>query len=246
MAATRKDLKLRKRAMAAAATLLGSVSGAHAASPSAVEPAASSTDRWTWDTSFMQYIETSRISISEPQIGVRHDYGDERSLSILATVDTVSGATPLGTLPATPNTAPHTVTSASGVATNPTVGKIPTSNISDTRIALNSSYARPIGTASSDVIGANVSKEHDFLSLGGNYTFNRDFNEKNTTLSIGLSPEYDIVTPNGGLPLAYATAQEPGEFDGTNKTKYLVGGLIGLTQIINERTIMQWNYSPTY
>jgi hypothetical protein len=84
------------------------------------------------------------------------------------------------------------------------------------------------------------------LSLGGSYTWNRDFNQKNTTLSLGLSPEFDIVEPNGGLPFAYGTQRAADEFDGTRQTKYLAGGLIGLTQVINRRTLMQWNYSPTY
>jgi hypothetical protein len=229
-------IDLRKQAMTAAATLLGLTPTAHGASQ----------DRWTWDTSFLQYNEAERISVSEPQVGVRRDYGDNRSLSILATVDTISGATPLGTLPATPNTAPNTVTNASGRLVNSVVGKVPTSNMSDTRIALNASFDQPVGDASSETIGGEVAKEHDFASFGANYTFNHDFFQKNTTLSFGASPEYDIVTPNGGLPVVYATQLAPGEFSGTHNTKYLVGGLIGLTQIINERTLMQWNYSPTY
>jgi hypothetical protein len=253
VAATDKKDALRKRAMAAAATLLGITPLAQAAKSTGPAPTdqtdaepAPSAESWTVDNSFMQYNESGRMTISEPQIGVRRDFGDERALTILATVDTVSGASPLGTLPLTPHTAPHTVTSASGVATNPGVGVIPTSNISDTRLALNGSYERPVGSASSEVMSGDVSKEHDFLALGGAYTWNRNFNQKDTTLSIGLSPEYDIVTPNGGLPYSYATYGAPGEFQGTSKTKYLTGGLIGLTQVINRRTVMQWNYSPTY
>jgi len=95
-------------------------------------------------------------------------------------------------------------------------------------------------------LGAEVAKEHDFLSAGANFTLNHDLNQKNTTLSFGLSPEYDIVTPNGGLPLAYGTQHGPNEFEGRHKDKYLVGGLLGLTQVINRRMLMQWNYSPTY
>ncbi len=243
MAATDKIGLLRKRAMAAAAALLGATPAAHTA-PTA-EPS-SSVDHWSWDASFLQYNESERIAVSEPQLGVRRDFDDDRALTILATVDTISGATPLGTLPATQNTTPNTITNASGHVINSNVGKVPTSRMSDTRLALTSTYERPLGTAYSGIIGGSVAKEHDFLSLGGSFTLNRDFNQKNTTLSFGLSPEYDFVSPNGGLPLAYATQLAPGEFDGRTKTKYLVGGLIGLTQVINRRTVMQWNYSPTY
>jgi hypothetical protein len=252
VAVTDKKELLRKRAMAAAATLLGAASSAQAGKAPPILPVSQPVEPmpseagWTWDTSFMQYNESDRISVSEPQIGVRRDSGEGRSLTILATVDTISGATPLGTLPLTPNTAPNTITSASGRAVNPDIGKVPTSEMSDTRIALSGSYERPAGSASTEVIAGNVAKEHDFLSLGGSYTWNCDLNQKNTTLSFGLSPEYDVVTPNGGLPLAYGTLHAPDEIEGRQKTKYLVGGLVGLTQVINRRTLMQWNYSPTY
>jgi hypothetical protein len=194
----------------------------------------------------MQYNESQRITVYEPQIGVRRDFGDERALTILATVDTISGATPLGTLPATKNTTPNTVTSASGTAGNPIIGRVPTENMYDTRVALNGSYERPLGPNMNGVYGGEIARERDFQSFGGNMTVNRDFNQKNTTLSIGLSPEFDRIIPNGGLPLAYSTQLAPDEFDGTAKSKYLVGGLFGVTQVISRNTVMQWNYSPTY
>ena len=237
--------------MLAAAALLAGASGAQAKAAPALpvsypsEPVPSVGD-WTWDTSFTQYNEADRISVSEPQIGVRRDAGEGRSFSVLATVDTISGATPLGTLPLTPNTAPNTVTGPSGRPVNPEIGKVPTTDMSDTRLALSANYESPIGSESTNAIAGNVAKEHDFLSLGGSYTWNRDFNQKNTTFSLGASPEYDVVTPNGGLPFAYGVQHGASEFEGSRKTKYLVGGLVGLTQILNRRTLMQWNYSPTY
>lgn len=253
MAATDKKNELRRRAMTAAATLLGLVPAAQAgkftAPNSDQQPnldLTPSNDRWTWDSSFLQYNENDRIAVSEPQVGVRRDFDDARAMTILATVDVISGSTPLGTLPATANASAATVTSASGRASNPGIGSVPTSHMADTRLGLNGSYERPVGTDSKEIVGAEVGKEHDFLSLGANYTLNRDFNEKNTTLSLGVSPEYDFVRPNGGLPFAYGTYQAPGEFQGTQKSKYLMGGLLGLTQVINQRTLMQFNYSPTY
>jgi hypothetical protein len=243
---------LRRRVAAAAAALLGAVPAAQAAKPSTFSPVEPfdigriSPDQWIWDVSYMHYKESERITVSEPQIGVRRVMTEGRVLSVLATVDTISGATPLGTLPLTPNTAPNTVTSASGRSGNPDIGKVPTTDMSDTRLALNTTYENPLGPSSRQIVGANVSKEHDFLSLGASYTWNRDFNQKNTTLALGLSPEFDIVEPNGGLPLAYGVRGAADEFERKSKQKYLVGGLIGLTQVISRRTLMQWNYSPTY
>ena len=252
MAATDpRNERLRKQIMAAVAALLGTAPAAQGASKTVLPETTPDKDpappsQWTWDTSFMQYNEADRISVSEPQIGVRRDYADQRAWTILATVDTISGSTPLGTLPLTQATAPNTVTSPSGHAGNPEIGKIPLSQMSDTRLGLNSTYERPVGNDSRDTWGASVGKEHDFLSLGGSFTRDVNFNQKNTTLAFGVSPEFDNVKPNGGLPFGYATAQAPGEFEGTSKNKYLISGLVGVTQIINPKTLMQFNYSPTY
>lgn len=231
---------LRQRLMAATATLLGATSIGHTATPP------KSADRWTWDTSYTHYKESERISVSEPQIGVRRDFADDRSLSILATVDTISGSTPLGTLPMTANTSPATVTSASGRAVNPNIGRIPLSDMSDTRLTLATTYERPSSESSRSIYTGTASKEHDFISAGASYTRHQEFNQKNTTLSFGVAPEIDIVTPNGGLPYAYGGYQTPTEYERHGKTKYLVGGLLGISQVVNRKTFMQWNYSPTY
>jgi hypothetical protein len=235
------------------ATLLGavSVSGSEtnaAAVPKGTAPAEPTPvgERWSWNTSLLRYSESDRISVMEPQIGVRRDFGDDRALTILATVDTISGSTPLGTLPLTSNTAPDTVTNASGHPVNPYIGKIPTSEMRDTRIALSGSYERPLSQVSRGTFGGEVAHEHDFLSMGLNGTIQRDYNQKNTTLSFGVSPEFDIVKPNGGLPAAYGPFLQPTEFSGTSTSKLVLGGLVGVTQIINRRTLMQFNYAPTY
>jgi hypothetical protein len=253
VAATNPPDKLRKRVMAAVAALLGAVpasaeatAGKPANGTDSSAGASAKADRWSWDASYLRYSESDRITVNEPQVGVRRDFGDDRALSILATVDTISGATPLGTLPATANTAANTITSASGRLVSTDAGKIPLSDMTDTRIGLNTTYQRPLSSISRDTLSGNISKEHDFFSLGASYTHDRDYNQKNTTLSLGLSPEFDIVTPNGGLPNDYGVYQQPGEFNATSKNKYLLGGLIGVTQIINPRTLMQFNYSPTY
>jgi uncharacterized protein DUF3570 len=244
VAATEKAKLLRKRAAAAACTLLGIPSAKATADLSA--EASAKADRWTLDTSYMHYSEAERITVNEPQVAARRDFSDNRSLNILVTVDTISGATPLGTLPATANTAPNTVTSASGRGTNPIIGKIPLSNMTDTRYAVDTSWQQPVGSAYTGVIGADASKESDYISLGANSKLARDFNEKNTTVSLGLAPEFDISNPNGGMPIPYATLYAPGSIDGTRDTKWLASALAGITQVVNRRTLMQFNYGLTY
>jgi len=228
---------LRQRAMAAAAALLGLAPAADAAE---------TPKTWSWDTSFTHYHESDRISVNKPQIGVRRGFADERAMTILATVDTISGATPLGTVPLTQNTAPQTFTNASGNPVNPYIGKVPTTEMTDTRVALSAVYEQPHSQVSRGVYGGLIAREKDFISMGAQAAYHHDFNQKNTTLSFGVSPEYDIVRPNGGLPQAYGRQHTATEFNGSSDNKYLISGLLGVTQLINKRTLMQLNYSPTY
>src|SRR5258708_4131617 len=86
---------LRKRATAAAFTLLGIPSTLPAAKIVDATPDVPRTDSWALDTSVLRYSEAERITVVEPQIAVQRNFSDNRSLSILTTVDTITGATPL-------------------------------------------------------------------------------------------------------------------------------------------------------
>jgi hypothetical protein len=230
--------------MAAAYALLGIGAAAAEAADKPSEPAAPA--RTSLDTSFLYYNESSRITVLEPQIFVRRDYGDNRALNILVSVDTISGASPLGTLPATANTAPNTITNASGHLVSPVVGRTPTQEFNDTRVGTSVSLEKPWSSVSSTVMGLSAGKERDFLSLGANFLYNHDFNQKNTTFSFGVSPEFDRVTPNGGLPMSYGTLGAPGVVEDKSDYKYLVSGLAGITQVISKQLLMQWNYGLTF
>lgn len=244
VAVTKETRQRRERAARAALTLLGIIPISASAKPPASAPAPlPSTDRWTFDTSFTRYSESERITVIEPQIGVRRDFAGERSLNILVTVDTISGSTPLGTLPATANTAPNTVTNASGRAYNPIIGKVPLSDMTDTRIAIETSWQQPLAPAYTGIFGVTASRESDYLSLGSNVKLSRDFNQKNTTLSFGIAPEFNSASPRGGLPVEYANA---GTVSGEHDEKWLLSGVLGLTQVLSRRLFMQLNYGLTH
>jgi hypothetical protein len=244
VAATKSSV-LRQRAMAAAYALLGIVPAAQAQDKKVQPPATPAADHWTYDSSFLYYNEAERISVLEPQFGVRKDYSDGRAFSILATVDSISGNTPIGTLPATANTA-NTVTGASGRNYQTTAGKTPLSYLRDTRVALDASWLRPLSQVSARQLGINGSMEKDFYSIGLNGKYLHDYNQKNTTLSLGLAPEFDIVSPSGGLPVGFATKDTPGSIDGSQNKKWLLSGLAGITQVINRKLLMQFNTGMTY
>ena len=119
----------------------------------------------------------------------------------------------------------------------------------DTRFAGSASYAFPLGRLTRMTSGVYASTEHDYTSLGANLSLTRDFNKRNTTLSLGGSYFHDTISPEGGRPIPFASMAPAGDpqprldGDGTKQVGDLV---LGLTQVLNRATIAQLNYSLSH
>lgn len=138
----------------------------------------------------------------------------------------------------------------------------------DERQAFNASFETPLGNPLwKAVVGANYSSESDFVSSGGSATLSRDFNRRNTTLTAGISVESDRIRPAAGTPLPFAVRpsggagggedggggedeEEGGGEDGGGAAAAPVGpmasrkavdAMIGLTQVIDRATLVQFN-----
>ena len=70
----------------------------------------------------------------------------------------------------------------------------------DTRVAVSGSWQQPVGETSLINVGASASKEYDYMHLGLNAKYARDFNQRNTTLSAGIALSMDSLDPVGGAP----------------------------------------------
>jgi hypothetical protein len=73
----------------------------------------------------------------------------------------------------------------------------------------------------------------------------RDFNNRNTTMTFGVAMANDSVDPVGGAPLAL-TPMLSGANNGNKlggQSKDVVDVLLGVTQVINRHTLVQFNYS---
>ncbi len=238
MAATKKDL--RRQLAAATYTLLSSVP---------VAQAAGTIDGWDFDTSILHYHESdSRVSAVEPVINIRRSFADNRALNFKFTLDSLTGATPNGALP---SSVPQTFTRPSGADSYVVpAGQTPLDDtFKDTRIAINTSWQQPLSRLLLVTVGVNYSKEYDFTSMGGNIQLARDFNDRNTTLNLGLSYEGDSVNPEGGIPTPFGTmapAGTPQPRLGDSDSKKVIDGLIGVTQVLDARTLTQLNYSLSH
>lgn len=200
---------------------------------------------WSFDTSLLYYGENDdRVQdVSLSVLGVR-SFVDDRILSLSLGVDTLTGATPIGALP---YGGPQTFTSPSGLQVRTTpAGEIPLDDsFLDTRVALAANWQQPLGRLTSVNAGVSASKEYDYLHLGGNFKISRDFNQRNTTLSLGVAFASDELDPVGGAPTPLTPMLDVGDLSNRAGTqdKDVLDLVLGVSQIINRNLVVQVNYS---
>ena len=206
------------------------------------------------------YTEPGRVSALEAVALVTRNFWDKHKLSLRVVYDTLTGASPNG---AVASRSPQTFTRPSGSGSY-TVNANETpldDTFKDTRFAGSLTYDRPFLSAGRWNVGLQGSSEHDYLSIGASTGITREFDRKNTTISLGVSGSRDEISPEGGVPTAFAemgaatghheddfTRGDDGEYDenrgeGSGDTKSVVDGVVGLTQVVNRTTLIRFNYS---
>lgn len=252
---------VRRRLIAASCALLSSAA-THAQEAPPVPQDTSSTDSLVVNSALAYYKESDgRITAIEPVVSLRHDDGNDRVVSLNFTYDALSGSSPNGALKSTkPQTfaspsgsslssALQTYTTSSGqvaYSSSPIYtiapGQLPADpNYHDQRVAASGDWQLPLSRLARVNLGGKVSWEHDFLSVTGSAAYNRDFNQKNTTLSFGLNDEADALRPIGGAPVPgseYALFRKQG-----NKNKNGIGLVAGVTQVVSPRWVSEFNLS---
>ncbi len=201
---------------------------------------------WDVKAALLLYSENEgRVQAVEPVIeGIKWLDTDE-TLTMKLVLDALTGASANG---AVPTDSTQTFTRPSGSGSYQTkAGDTPLDDtFHDTRGAFNIAWDKPLSRFNKVNLSANVSKEFDYLSLSTSALFSHDMNDKNTTLSAGLSLAYDTITPIGGIPTPFAEMQDPGSpknVDGKDDTKTTTDLLFGFTQVIDRNSLMQFNYS---
>ena len=207
---------------------------------------------WKFDIATLFYAESdSRVSAIEPVFNATKTYNDGEVLNYKVVFDTLTGASPNG---ATPSDTAQTFTTPSGNGSySADAGETPLDDtFKDTRGAVSVNWSAPLNRDWEYSAGAYGSKEYDYLSLGLNGGLKRYFNQKNTALNFGLAFSSDMIEPEGGKPIGLSKMAIPGEpafqtnFDATREdssdNKTIIDALFGVTQVINAKTIMQFNY----
>lgn len=235
-----------------------------------LHPQASANDvleGWKIDTSLMYYGETDRVSAAEAVIAGQKEFADDHIFSGKVVIDSLTGASATGAV-AQPQT--QTISRPSGQGSyNVAAGQTPLDDtFRDTRVQVDGQWTQPWSDNSRVTGGLHFSSEHDYFSLGFNGSYAHDFYNKNTTISAGLAYSYDVIKPEGGVPVPFSVKSsasspsvdneyefenEDGEYndiEGSNNSEERLGSsdnkstfdvLFGLTQVINRRMIMQFN-----
>ncbi|MEE9332989.1 MAG: DUF3570 domain-containing protein [Granulosicoccaceae bacterium] len=204
-------------------------------------------DAWEVDAEILYYQEQDdRVQDVSFKSLAKGTIRDDDQLTLSLQYDTLTGASPTGA--ATQN-ATQTFTSASGGG-NVVVpaNELPLDDaFRDNRTALSGHYQHTLANGARFSNGLTFSKEYDYLHLGVNTAYAFDFNNNNRTLSVGLSLGNDTVESVGGNPVPNTFVSSDGgtKFTTNEESKTVFDFLIGFTQIINRRSLVQFNYSAT-
>ena len=219
-----------------------------AASSSLLAGAAHAEEKTPWlvDSALAVYSESdSRVTAVEPIVSLRKDMGGERTLGLKLTLDSLTGASPNGAIAANEV---QTFTGPSGNGSyDAGKGKTPLdTEFKDTRTAIAISWEQPWGERNRVSFDGNISKEYDFTSAALSTAIARDFNNKNTTLSLGINLETDTIDAVGGIPdplTSLKVGQNPEHKSGGTENKTVNDFLLGVTQVMNRHWLTQLNLS---
>jgi hypothetical protein len=153
--------------------------------------------------------EDGRITVETQGATADEDIGPYGHLSLTGTIDAVAGATPTGR-PAPPGS-----------------DQVVLTEIHTRRKAWSGDYAQQLWNVNIDA-GFAESRESDYVSDGWSVTTLADFNEKNTTLRVGLAGTDNRVE------VFFEPAYLP---------KHTNDAIVGITQVLGPRTFVTVNLS---
>lgn len=217
------------------------------------------------EMSNLYYAEEDRVTVNKTQFYSRTEISEEQFASIKLVFDTMTGATPNGRVALSPEqNSQVTVTTASGFSfqtqsADRSDSNAPwLSNFTDTRVGTDLEYEFPLRRFlnSTFTLSGGVSTERDYRSLNSGARLEIPINNKRSTFTLGSSINNDLIEPEDGVQLQGTRFQcddpipaslvslctkPPKYFPSRNKI--VNSGFVGLTQIWNQSTLFQLNYS---
>lgn len=200
---------------------------------------------WQSDTSLLYYGESdSRVTDVSLRTALRRAWDDGSKLSGSLTLDSLTGASPTGAVP-TDSVQTFTRPSGKGQYTIGSNEQPLDDTFKDTRIALTANWDQPLGDAMRYGVGLTFSTEYDYRHMGANGRFEHDFNQRNTTLQVGMAYARDSIDPVGGAPIGLHPMKGQGDSSSKlgNDSKSVIDLLIGVTQVVSRRSLLDLSYT---
>ena len=203
-------------------------------------------NEWQVDSAVLVYSETDRVSVVEPVVSTRKKIGDDEYVKFQIVADALTGSSPNGAIK-TDSVQTFTSPSGSGVYTT-AAGTTPLDpSFHDTRGAISGEWEKPLNEKLKGIFSANYSQEFDYSSLGIGANLAWDFNQRNTTLTTGISYNLDQVKPVGGMPTGLSAMPTTTSVSksklGDTDDKTIAALLLGVTQVMGPMHLLQLNYT---
>ncbi len=211
-------------------------------------PTAPAAEPWDIDLGLMSYAEQDRNTGIEFLLNARRKLADEDEVAIGLEIDTLTGATPNG---ATPSNVVQTFTQSSGDGSYQVeAGELPADDTHmDTRLAVEAGYTNQHTDRLAISYDGHISMEFDYLSFGFGNSYQWDLKQRNTSLFFGVYGEYNRVHPVGDIPLPLSQMTPAGTLQNrreSSDTRKAAEFSLGLTQIIDRRSLMQLRFTRSH
>ena len=199
---------------------------------------------WEVDGSLLYYSEADdRVDVTKFVAGVGGDVTDRDRVSILMVLDTMSGSTPSGAVKTSGGS--NTTTGASGGGgtgvSDPNAQALV--KFDDTRLGNSLTWTHQHNNNWTVNYNGAVSIENDYRSYSAAITVDKETANKDYRFTVGLAGTYDeIFRVGAGSTPVPLTQIADNEFAGEGE-KNTTDLILGLTHVINRRTVGQVNLS---
>jgi hypothetical protein len=197
---------------------------------------------WEIDSSLLYYSEADdRVSVTKFVAAVGGDVSDRDRVNIQAVLDTMSGSTPSGAVIASGGS--DTTSGASGgggtAVTDPNASAL--AKFDDTRLANSLTWTHSHDNNWVIDYNAAVSIENDYRSYSGAVTVNKETANKDYRFTFGIAGTYDQIYRVGAGSTPVPLTQIADNLFAGEGEKTTTDLILGLTHVINRRTIGQVN-----
>ena len=196
---------------------------------------------WKVDSSYLYYSEDERVTVNKLVGTAKGFVSPKNTASIRVVFDSMTGATPSG---AVKNNNPQTSTGASGgTGIGGSTAAAPLSEFDDTRVGVSLDWLHEYNRTFNVNYNGAFSVENDYQSVSAAATANKETADHATRFTLGLAFTYDTIFRAGTRTTPEPISKVTDDLSRAEGEKATTDLLAGLTQVINQRTVMQVNLS---